>query len=187
LELIGLYLIACALLVVAGGSKLVRPDDTARALAALVPVPLARLRRLVRIGATAEAALGLGALAAPRTVSAGLVALSYGAFALFIAYARAKGGALASCGCFGTPDTPATAVHAVVNLGLAVAATAVAVAPPTGSIVSILAAQPLHGVPLALVSAIGAWLTYLVVSVLAALQAARRLTGVTFATRATGG
>ena len=181
--MIGLYLIACTLLVVAGGAKLVRPDDTARALAALVPVSLARLRGLVRIGAAVEVALGLGALAAPRTVSAGLVAASYGAFALFIAYARAKGGAIASCGCFGTPDTPATAVHALVNLGLAAVAVAVAVAAPTGSIVSILAAQPFHGVPLVLVSAIGAWLTYLVVSVLAALQAARRLTGVTFAPR----
>jgi hypothetical protein len=179
-ELIGPYLIACALLVVAGVAKLVRPDDTARALAALVPVPLARVRGLVRVGATAEAALGLVALAAPRTVSASLVAVSYGAFALFTVYARAKGGAMASCGCFGTPDTPATALHAVVDLGLAVAAVAVAVAAPTGSLVSILAAQPLHGVPLVLVSAIGAWLTYLVVSLLAALQAARKLTGVTF-------
>jgi hypothetical protein len=187
LELIGLYLIACALLVVAGLAKLVRPDDTARALAALVPVPLAGLRGLVRVGAAAEAALGLGALAAPRTVSASLVAVSYAAFAVFIAYARAKGGAIASCGCFGTPDTPATALHAVVNLGLAAAAVAVAVAAPTGSIISILAAQPLHGVPLVVVSALGAWLAYLAVSVLAALQAARKLTGVTFATRVTGG
>jgi hypothetical protein len=180
LELIGVYLIACALLVVAGVAKLVRPDDTARALAALVPLPLARIRGLVRVGATAEAALGLVALAVPQTVSATLVAVSYGAFALFVAYARAKGGATASCGCFGTPDTPATALHAVVDLGLAAAAVAVAVAAPTGSIVSILAAQPLHGLPLALVSAIGAWLVYLVVSVLAQLRAARQLTGVTF-------
>jgi hypothetical protein len=180
LELIGLYLIACALLVVAGVAKLVRPDDTARALAGFVPVPLARVRGLVRVGATAEAGLGLVALAVPRTVSATLVAASYGAFALFIAYARAKGGAIASCGCFGTPDTPATVLHAVVNLGLAGAAVAVAVAAPTGSVLSILAAQPLHGVPLALVSAIGAWLASLVLSVLARLQAARQLTGVTF-------
>lgn len=180
MELIGLYLIACALLVVAGVAKLVRPDDTARALAALVPLPLARVRGLVRVGAMAEAALGLVALAAPRTVSASLVAVSYGAFALFIVYARAKGGALSSCGCFGTPDTPATALHAVVDLGLAVATVAVAVAAPTGSLVSILAAQPLHGVPLVLVSAIGTGLTYLVVSLLAALHGARKLTGVTF-------
>ncbi len=33
-----------------------------------------------------------------------------------VAYARSRGGALASCGCFGTPDTPATLLHVVVDL-----------------------------------------------------------------------
>ena len=37
MELIGLYLIAAGLLCVAGVAKAAHPDDTARALAALLP------------------------------------------------------------------------------------------------------------------------------------------------------
>jgi hypothetical protein len=178
-ELIGLYLAGCGLLVAAGTAKAIRPDDTARGLAAMVPLGLQPLRRLVRAGALAEAALGVTALALPRSWSAGLVALSFTAFAVFVAYARRAGDALASCGCFGTPDTPATLTHVTVNAALAVAAALVAWTAPSGSLISILSHQPLHGVPLVAVSALGAWLAYLVVSVLAALQAARTLTGVT--------
>jgi hypothetical protein len=179
-ELIGLYLVGCALLVLAGAAKMVRPDDTARALSGVLPLPLVRTKSLVRVGATAEAALGAVALAYPRTVTAGLVALSYAAFAAFVLLARAKGGPIATCGCFGTPDTPATLLHVVINVGLALAAIAVAVAGPSGTIVSILSTQPLHGVPLILVSALCVWLTFLAISVLGALQAARRLVGIEF-------
>jgi hypothetical protein len=180
MELIGLYLVGCALLVMAGTAKMIRPGDTARALSAVLPLSLARTRSLVRVGATAEAALGVVALVYPRTVTAGLVALSYAALAAFVMLARAKGGPIASCGCFGTPDTPATLLHVVINGGLAVAAMAVAVAAPSGTIVSVLSAQPLHGVPLVLVSALCVWLTFLAISVLGALQAARRLIGINF-------
>ena len=110
--------------------------------------------------------------------SAGLVALSFTGFALFVAYARWAGGAIASCGCFGTPDTPATLAHVTVNAALAGAAAAVAGTAPSGTLFSVLSHQPLHGVPLLVVSALCAWLAYLVVSVLATLQAARTLTGV---------
>jgi hypothetical protein len=180
LELIGLYLVGCALLVLAGAAKTARPDDTARALSAVLPLSLVRTRRLVRAGATAETALGVVALAYPRTLTAAFVALSYGAFAAFVLLARAKGGPIASCGCFGTPDTPATLLHAVINLGLAGAAIAVAVAGPSGTIVSILSTQPAHGLPLVLVSALCVWLTFLAISVLGALQAARRRVGINF-------
>jgi hypothetical protein len=97
---------------------------------------------------------------------------------VFVAHARSAGGAIASCGCFGTPDTPATMAHVTVNAALAVAAAMVAWTAPSGTLVSVLSHQPLHGVPLVVVSALCAWLAYLVVSVLAALQAARSLTGV---------
>ncbi len=193
MELIGLYLIACVLLVAAGVAKSIRPTDTARALTAIVPMPLGRMRALVRIGSLAEAALGALALALPRPGPAGLVAASYAAFAVVVLVARSRGGAIASCGCFGTPDTPATLLHVVVDLVLAGAAVAVAAAAAAsgaastaaadrsaGTIASILSRQPLHGVPLILVSALGAWLTYLAISVMAELQGARRLTAVTF-------
>lgn len=180
MELIGPYLIACGLLVVAGVAKAIRPADTARALGALVPVPQAWIRRVVRVGSAAEALLGTVAILFPRAGTAWLVALSYAAFAVVVAAARARGGAIASCGCFGTPDTPATYLHVAIDAGLAAAAVAVAVSAPGGSIVSILARQPLHGVPLVGVSALGAWLVYLALSALARVQAARRLTGITF-------
>jgi hypothetical protein len=182
MELIGLYLVACALLVVAGTAKAYRPSETAHALAPLIPLDEALVRRTVRVGAVVEAALGVAAIVYPHTLLAAAVALSYGAFAAFVAYARARGGAIASCGCFGTPDTPATGTHVVVNLVLCVSAISVAVASPTGSIISILSRQPLHGVPLVVASAAAAWLTFLAVSVLADLQAARRLTAISFRT-----
>ncbi len=180
MELIGPYLIACTLLVVAGASKAVRPWDTARALSAVVHVRLGRMVRLVRVGAVVEATLGTAALIVPGPVTASAVALSYGAFAVYVGVVRARGGPMASCGCFGTPDTPATVLHVVVNAGLALAAIAVAGSPPTGTLVAVLAHQPWHGGPLVALSLLGAWLCYLALSVLADLQAARRLTGVTF-------
>jgi hypothetical protein len=180
MELIGPYLIGCTLLALAGVMKAARPDDTARALAALFGgrsrplVPFGRLRMAVRTVSGLEAGLGIVALAFPRPLVAGMVAASYLAFAAVVAYARSQGGALASCGCFGTRDTPATLLHVAVDMVLAVAGLLVAVdAPTSGSILTVLAHEPLHGLPLVMVTAVGAWLTYLTLSVLAALQAAR--------------
>ena len=75
MELIGLYLIAAGLLVVAGTAKAARPDDTTRALVALLPSPpsFRLLRDVVRVGALAEAALGVVAFAFPRPATAALV------------------------------------------------------------------------------------------------------------------
>lgn len=176
MELIGIYLVACALLVVAGAAKAVRPDDSARALDTLIPIGVRRMRVVVRTGAVAELALGGVALVLPTPATASLVALSYCAFAVVVACARRRGGAIASCGCFGTPDTPATRLHVVVNTALAASASVVAVTvPTTGSMASILADQPGHGLPLLLAAAVCAWLTLLSVSALARLEGARRL------------
>jgi hypothetical protein len=180
MELIGMYFVACGLLAAAGVAKAFRPTDTARALTSIVPLPLARMRVAIRCGAVAEAILGVVALLVPRTVTAGLVGLSYVAFAGVVAYARSTGGAIASCGCFGKPDTPATMVHLVINVGLAASAFAVAAARPVGSLASVLSAQPGKGIPLVIASSLCAWLVYLAISVLAEVTAARRLTAVTF-------
>jgi Methylamine utilisation protein MauE len=176
-ELIGLYLVAAGLLVVAGLAKAARPDDTARALAGLLPgsSSLRLLRWTVRCGALAEATLGVAAMVFPRPVTATLVALSYVGFAGVVWIARRWGGPLATCGCFGRPDTPPTAVHLVVDLALAGAAAVVALgAPGDGTLAAQLAHQPGAGVPLLFVSAVGLWLTTLALSTLAALTAARR-------------
>jgi hypothetical protein len=179
-ELIGPYLAACALLVVAGGAKAWRPHDTARALGAVVAVGLPALVVTVRIGALVEAVIGGVGLILPRQLPALAVAASYTTFAVFVLVARVRGGALASCGCFGTPDTPATSLHVVVDVILAVSAVTVALADQGGTLAAVLAGQPDRGIPLVVVSALGAWLTYLTLSVLARLQGARRLVGVTF-------
>ncbi len=182
MELIGPYLAACGLLVVAGVAKALRPEDTARALGASLAVRMSRrqLTTAVRIGSGAEGLLGVVALAFPRPVPAALVALSYAAFAVFVAYARARGGAIASCGCFGTPDTPATWAHVVVDAALAVSAATVAWAASTGDVWTVLSRQPVHGLPLVIASAFAGWLAYLVMAVLASLKAARSLVGISF-------
>ena len=182
MALIGLYLVAAALLVVAGVAKAARPDDTARALSELLgsgrAVPLRVLRGTVRVGAAAEGALGLVALLFPRTLPAVGVSLSYLGFAAVVALARWRGGPLATCGCFGRPDTPPTTAHLVIDLVLAAAAATVASAAPVhGTVLSELARQPWAGIPLVFVSSVGTWLTLLALSALGALEGARRLVG----------
>jgi hypothetical protein len=107
------WLAACAVLVVAGTAKQLRPDPTVGALrAARLPSsrPTVRALGAVEIGLGAAGALtGAPALAA-------LVAASYLGFALFVAGALRRGGMVQSCGCFGSPDVPATRLHVVVNL-----------------------------------------------------------------------
>jgi hypothetical protein len=183
-ELIGLYLVGCVLLAWAGLLKAWRPDDTARAMVPLVPARLRphirarRMRTVVRSVALVEAGLGTTAAALPRPALAGAVAASYLLFAGLVAFARSHGGALASCGCFGTPDSPATLLHVVVDLALGLAATVAAVAASgDATLASVLRHQPLHGAPLALLVGVGAWLTYLTLSVLATVQAARVAVG----------
>jgi hypothetical protein len=103
-----------------------------------------------------------------------LVGASYFAFAGLIWYARSRGGALASCGCFGQADTPATALHAAIDVVIGAAAVATAVASPSsGWLMTVLAHQPLRGLPLLALTAVGAGVTYLTLSGLAPLQAVR--------------
>jgi hypothetical protein len=173
--LFGPYLVACTLLVVAGLGKSLRPSDTARALAVLAPrLSPRRLAPAIRLLALAEALLGAAAALLPGRVPAGAVALSYAAFAAFVAYVRLRHGALASCGCFSTPDTPATWLHVVVNLGLAAAAAVVSASAPTGTLAAWLGRQPLRAGPLIVLCALAVWLTHLTLVGLARLSAARR-------------
>jgi hypothetical protein len=110
---------AAVLLVVAGAQKVLDPLPLVRATRSVgLRVP----RTAVRCAATVELAVGLAALLDGSRLSALAVAVSYAAFTGFVLLARARGGVLASCGCFGTADTPPTVLHAVVTGGLAAAA-----------------------------------------------------------------
>lgn len=179
MTLAGPFLTACALLVVAGVLKAARPADTARALGTLVPgLPLRWSVLAVRCLAAGEAVLGAAAVAWPRPPLAAAVAASYAAFTVVVLVVRHRGGPLASCGCFGTPDTPASRLHVAVDVLLAAAAVAVAADPPGGGAFGELTTQPWHGAPLAAVAVLGAWLVVL------ALGPAARLGALATAVRA---
>jgi hypothetical protein len=145
-------------------------------MAALLPgsPSLLPVRWLVRTGAVAEATLGLVAILFPRPLTAACVACSYLAFAVVVAVARRRDGPLATCGCFGRPDTPPTILHLAFNLVLAAAAFAVAAtAPGGGTLAVVLSHMPWSGIPLLFVSAVGLWLSVLALSALAALTSVR--------------
>jgi hypothetical protein len=171
MAMIGLYLAACGLLVAAGVVKAARPGDTARALHNMTGWPT--LFVTVRLAAGAEALLGVAGLIYPSRAIAILVAASYAVFGVFVLYARAKGGLLATCGCFGSPDTPPTLTHVVVDVALAASAGGVAWTGLSRWLPSILNHQYGSGVPLAAAAALCAWLIFLVLSPLARLDAVR--------------
>ena len=184
MELIGIFFIACGLLILAGVAKGARPDDTARALVLLVPtrlqkvVPFKVARQSVRVGALIEVAIGAVALFFPRPATAAMVAVSYALFGCIVAYARRHGGSLSTCGCFGRSDTPATGLHLVLNVVFLAAAVSLALHPPhPAEFGQLLGAQPWSGLPLLLAAGVGVWLAYLALSPLSALEAARRLVG----------
>ena len=172
---LGLYLAACGLLIGAGTAKLLHPRDTARAIREVIPLgTVAGLAILVRVLAATEICLGLIGLAYPDRIAALFVAASYAAFALFVLYARARGGSLATCGCFGTPDTPPTVLHAVVCGLLSFSAAAVAWAGGQGGLPDLLRNEYGHGIPLVAASAVCGWLVYLTMSTLPKVGLLRR-------------
>lgn len=164
---IGLFSVACVLLLVGGTAKAARPNDTAHALHLVgAPVPAA----VVRVGGALEAALGGWALLAANRASALLVGASYVAFFVFVAVAKVRRLPIASCGCFGRLDTPPSVVHLAIDLAAVVAAVMVAIDPGDG-IRRVLETQPASGVPYAVLLVVGT------VATLAALTALPRALG----------
>lgn len=163
---LGPFLAAAALLVLAGVPKVVDPSSLVRALRS---VGLPSAAPLVRLLAAGEVVVGAAALARPGRLTGVLVLLAYGAFTAFVALALRRGGVLASCGCFGRPDTPPTTSHLLVTALLAASGAVVAwgsAVAPSSPWWSQAARQP--GVAAALVglAALVAALAYLVIAVL---------------------
>lgn len=154
---------ACLLLVAGGALKVVRPADTARALAALRLPGASRLA--VRVGAGVEVLAGVGALVVGGRVLAGLIAVAYLGFAGVVVLALRRRLPLRSCGCFGVVESPPVALHAVLDLVAAGAAGAVALG-PAPSLASVLGSQPLGGAPLAALVVVVAYLAYLALTTL---------------------
>jgi hypothetical protein len=159
---LGPFLAAAGLLVAAAAPKLVDPASLVRALRS-VGLPAGAL--LVRGVAAAELVVGAAALVRPDRVTGVLVAFSYAAFSGFVALALARGGVLASCGCFGRADTPPTRSHLLVTSVLAASGVVVASSVPP-SPWSSLAQQPGVGAALVGFAVLVAGLSYLVMVVL---------------------
>jgi hypothetical protein len=157
---------ASLLLAFAGATKLRRPRPTVEALrAAGFPAPLV----VGRVVGAVELVAAAWCLATGSAAACGLVALSYLAFAGFSARLLSTGGA--SCGCFGQDDTPASVTHVGVNTALGALA-AVAVLDPPGGLIDVMGDQPLAGVPLILFVVLGAWASYLALTLLPELSRA---------------
>ena len=170
----GPFLAAAALLVLAGAAKAADPLPLVRALtSAGLSGRAPRLAPWVRVAAAGEAALGVWAIASGSRAAALAVAGSYAGFTGFVLLARARGGVLASCGCFGKADTPPTVTHAVVTAAAAAVALAVAVR-PYGDLSGLLAGSPAGGVALLAATAAVAVTAYAVLAVLPLVEAARR-------------
>ncbi|MDQ1396589.1 MAG: hypothetical protein QOG64_1848 [Acidimicrobiaceae bacterium] len=164
----GGFAVAAGLLAAAGGLKLVRPAPTARAMASVgLPSRLA----LVRAASAAEVVAGTGALWWPSRPMAGVVALSYAGFAAFVVLARARGGTVSSCGCFGETDAAPTVLHVVLDLAAAGFAMVAVVRPPW-SLGRIIGGDPVPAIVLLVLVALGGYLAFLAMSVLPRTSAA---------------
>ncbi len=104
----GPYLALAGLVVLGGVAKLARPSETAKAIAKVgVVAPVATVRAL----AAAEVVVGIGAAVEPRGLWAWALAASYVGFTALVLAALVLQLPLATCGCFGEPDTPPTLSH----------------------------------------------------------------------------
>lgn len=108
--------VAAFLLIVAGVSKVRDPAPTQGALRASGLPGSAWIVTGFGIAEIALAALVLTMGSQPALLAVGFV---YGGFALFIVQARVRRLPIQSCGCFGTPDTAPTWLHAVGTAAMA--------------------------------------------------------------------
>ncbi len=115
----GLYAASAALLLLAGAQKVADPQPLVRALTSM---RIALGSSWIRAGALGECLLGGAALGSGSRVVAGLVATSYAIFTVVVVLALRRGGVLASCGCFGKRDIPATGTHAALTAAFALVA-----------------------------------------------------------------
>lgn len=173
--LAGPFAIAAVLVACGGALKAWQPTETAGALAAAgVRMPgRISLRSVVRLGGIAEVVVGLGALVTGGPVFAALLALSYAAFAAFVAVALRRRIPISSCGCFGKVDTPPSTVHVVID-GLAAVVAAAAAVVGGVALPDVVADQPLAGVPYLLLVAVGCYLAFLAFTALPKTMAAVR-------------
>lgn len=167
--LAGPLLAGAGLLAAAGVAKAARPHDTARALRrAGLPFGAAA----VRAGAVVEVVIGVCATFLGGAVPAAAVGVSYLGFAVFVGVALARGWSLASCGCFGEPDSAPTPLHVAVDASLG--ATALLAAAAGGPAPLVLAARrPAWGSAMVALAVVTGGLAYLALARLGKLRSVR--------------
>lgn len=103
----------CALLVIAGAHKVLRPRAARESLALVgIHAPVLAVRALGAV----EVALGVVAAGWPSVITGTLVAVVYGAFCVFVAVLLVQEqGEAADCGCFGGGEHSAGWLHVALN------------------------------------------------------------------------
>lgn len=130
-EIIGPLLVIAGLLAAAGVAKGVSPAAAAGALQAM-GLPSQQL--LVRLLGAIELAIAVWVITTGTRLAALVLATAYAGFAAFVTVALVRGLPIASCGCFGSDDTPPTWLHVgfdAIGVAVALAAAASPVGPPT--------------------------------------------------------
>jgi len=108
-------------------------------------------------------------------VLAVVVAVSYAVFAAVVLVALRSSRPISSCGCLGKVDTPPSWVHVSIDIAAAgVAITAAAAVDSQVALPDVLSAQPLAGVPFALLVVVGVALVFLAFTALPKTMAAVR-------------
>jgi len=158
------------LLLVAAAAKL---RDPSSAMAALRRAGMPSSALIVRLLATCELAVASAALLLGGTVPAAALGLLHLAFAAFVFRLRQAAGPEAGCGCFGRAEAPADRLHVVVNV-VASCLVGLAVLGSTPSLPSVLQERIGLAAPYLATVVLGAWVTGLCLTSLAALLTAQR-------------
>jgi hypothetical protein len=148
------------LAVVAGLAKVRRPGPVVVALRGM-GMSFAS-PAVVRVGSLLEMAVGGVVLGSGWGPAILVLGASYLAFAVLVAVARSHP-AISSCGCFGETDAPPSWRHVIVDVGLATSCVGAFVVGVPG-IATVLGAQPLAGVPFAVVVVVTAWLASVILT-----------------------
>jgi hypothetical protein len=162
------YLVAAAVLLLAGAAKLVSPEATASAMR---DAGLPGSHLLVRgLGGVEVGVGGAALLVAGRLPALALAAAYLGVSA--VAWIQRRSGA--DCGCFGVGETPVSGVHLAVNAVAVLVSAAAAVAVPP-SLPTVLGEAPWWGLPTLAALAVAVLLVRTLLTVLPDVQAARAL------------
>ncbi|MDG1845356.1 MAG: hypothetical protein P8J01_03080 [Acidimicrobiales bacterium] len=150
----GLFFVVCEVLIISGITKVLSPSPTS---AALSDVGLPSSIFYVRCLGSVEVVLGIFGILFGGRYFPLFVGSLFAFFSIFMVIAL-RNGHMASCGCFGSSNTPPSIIHLLANLGFMVISL---VAIGTSGLSDTLAKQPGFGVPFLISILLGALLIFL--------------------------